>query len=158
MHINVVFPAQLQMVNTMLDKMNFLCISETMKRVIKQITIKFILIILALQILNMSISCRIADDSFYSQLDASVNIADHAVEFIVEEMLGYKNAFPELKENQQQHSLTCSHKVQEFSFYAFSPKLITNNFAALPAKNYTSLIVQAYNKFFQKITPPPKAC
>ncbi len=127
-----------------------------MKRLIKQISTKFILIILALQILNMSISCRIADDSFFSQLDASVNIADHAVEFIVEEMLGYKNAFPELKENKQQHAISCSQKVQEFSFYAFSPKTQTHNYPALQVENYSILIVQPYNKFFQKITPPPK--
>ena len=127
-----------------------------MKKAFKNISTKFILVILALQVLNMSISCRIADDSFFSQLDTSVNIADHAVEFIVEQVLGYTNAFPEVRENKQQHSLSCSQKVQEFSFYCFSPKSTINNFPIATSEDYHSLIVHPYNKYLQKITPPPK--
>ena len=128
-----------------------------MIKAFKNISTKFILVILALQVLNMSISCRIADDSFFSQLDASVNVADHALEFIVEQVLGYTNAFPEFKENKQQHALSCSQKVQEFSFYCFSPKPAGDNYPIITSENYRTIIVHPYNKFLQKITPPPKA-
>lgn len=147
---------QLHLVNSDVIKMKVTLHFLIMKKAFKNISIKFILVILALQILNMSISCRIADDSFFSQLDASVNIADHAVEFIVEVVLGHTNAFPELKENKQQHSLSCSQKVQEFAIYVFGSKTLSNNYPILTAENYHTLIVYPYNKFLQKITPPPK--
>ena len=63
---------------------------------------RFIILILALQILNMSISCRVTNDSFFYQINDSVNIADHALEYIIEDVMGFKNAFPEIKENKQQ--------------------------------------------------------
>lgn len=127
-----------------------------MKKILKKIITKFVLLILALQILNMSISCRIADDSFFSQLDASVNIADHAIEFIVEDVLGYTNAFPEVKENKQQHSISCTQKVQEFTVFLFKSTALLPDYKLSVFHNYRTLIVYPYNEYLRNITPPPK--
>ena len=128
-----------------------------MKKKVKKYFINFTLLILALQILNMSISCRIADESFFSELHSSVNITDHAVEFIVEDVLGYTNAFPEATENQQQHNVYCTQKVQVFTFFSFSLKPIVQNYQLLAARKYCTFIVSPYNQYVSIITLPPKA-
>ncbi len=128
-----------------------------MKNKLKKYFINFPLLILALQILNMGISCRIADESFFSQLHPSVNIADHAVEFIVEYVLGYTNAFPEATKNQQQHNMYCTQKVQEFTFFSFSSKPFIQTYQLLAERKYCTFIVSPYNQYITIITLPPKA-
>ncbi len=128
-----------------------------MKKKLKKYFINFTLLILALQILNMSISCRIADESFFSELHSSVNIADHAIEFIVEDVLGYTNAFPEATENQQQHTAYCNQKVQEFTFFSFSSKPIVQSYQLLAERKYRTFIISRYNQYLSIITLPPKA-
>ncbi len=126
-----------------------------MKNGIKKYTTNFILLILALQILNMSITCRIADDSFFSQIGDSINIADHAVEFIAEDILGFSNAFPEVKENKQQHHVSYSQKVQEFKLFSFQTKLPIFNWSVQIAGNYSPCIVYPYSDYLWEINPPP---
>ena len=126
-----------------------------MKKVFKKYITNFILLVLALQTLNMSISCRIADDSFFSQINDSINIADHAVEFIIEDLMGYSNAFPEVKENKQQQPVSYSQKVQEFTLFSFKPKIESPHCPVLIATNYSPLIVYPYSGYLWEINPPP---
>ena len=116
---------------------------------------RFTVLILALQILNMSISCRITNDSFFSQLDNSVNIADHALEFILEDLMGFKNAFPEIKENKQQHHVTNTQKVQEFKLFSFQPKMENCFSTKISTDKYSLLIIHPYNEYAWEINPPP---
>lgn len=126
-----------------------------MKKAFKKYTTNFVLLVLALQILNMSNSCRIADDSFFSQIDDSINIADHAVEFIVEDLMGYTNAFPEVKENKQQHPVSYSQKMQGLTLFSFKPKIEVSHCLVLIAVNYSPLVVYPYCGYLWEITPPP---
>ena len=121
----------------------------------RKYTTNFIFTILALQILNMSITCRIADDSVFSQIDESMNIADHAVEFIVEDILGFSNAFPELKENNHQHHISYSQKVQEFKIFLFQSKSAIFNWSIKIAGNYTPWLEYPYSEYMREINPPP---
>lgn len=116
---------------------------------------RLIILILALQILNMSISCRIANDSFFSQIDDSINISDHAIEFIIEDVLGFSNAFPETKENKQQHPVSNTQKSQDFKLFSFQIKTAANYTTLLPADNYSLLIIHPYNEYAWEINPPP---
>ena len=125
-----------------------------MKGFKKYIT-RFIILILALQILNMSISCRITNDSFFSQIDDSVNIADHALEFIVENVMGYPNAFPERKENRQQHHVSNTQKIQEFKLFSYQSCNITRHSTIISTDNYSLLIIHPYNEYAWEINPPP---
>ena len=125
-----------------------------MKGFKKYIT-RFIILILALQILNMSISCRITNDSFFSQIDDSVNIADHALEFIVENVMGYPNAFPERKENRQQHHVSNTQKIQEFKLFSYQSNNITRHSTIISTDNYSLLIIHPYNEYAWEINPPP---
>ena len=120
----------------------------------KNIT-RFIILILALQILNMSISCRITNESFFSQIDDSVNIADHALEFIIENVMGYPNAFPERKENKQQHHVSNTQKIQELKLFSFQPSIVTPHSAIISNDNYSLLIIHPYNEYAWEINPPP---
>ena len=120
----------------------------------KNIT-RFIVLILALQILNMSISCRITNDSFFSQIDDSVNIADHALEFIIENVMGYQNAFPERKENKQQHHISNTQKIQELKLFSFQPGIGTHLSTIVSKDNYSLLIIHPYNEYAWEINPPP---
>ena len=117
---------------------------------------RFVLVVLALQIMNSSISCRIADDSFFSELDNSVNITDHALEFIVEDVLGFTNAFPEVKENKQQHAVPSLQTIQGFNWSSFKLQSAIRTYKLVTPIGYCGLVIHPYNKFFQKITPPPK--
>lgn len=116
---------------------------------------KFIVLIVALQILNMSISCRIANDSFFSKIDNSVNIADHALEYIIEDVMGFKNAFPEVKENKQQHHVSNTQKVQEFKLFSFQPKIDICYSTKISNDKYFLLIIHPYNEYAWEINPPP---
>jgi len=104
----------------------------------------------------MSISCRIADDSFFSQINNSINITDHALEFIVEDVLGFTNAFPEIKENKEQHSTSYPQKTQEFKLFSFKQKLDSPEYQFLKTPIYPQLVVYPYNEYLRIITPPPK--
>ena len=115
----------------------------------------FIILILALQILNMSISCRITNDSFFSQIDDSVNIADHALEFIIEDVMGYSNAFPEKKEDKQQHHVSNTQKIQELKLFSFQPGIATLHSTIISNDNYSLLIIHPYNEYAWEINPPP---
>lgn len=124
-------------------------------RKFKNIITRTIVLILALQILNMSISCRITNDSFFSKIDNSVNIADHALEYIIEDVMGFKNAFPEIKENQQQHHVSNTQKVQEFKLFSFQP-IIDNCYSTkISTDKYSLLIIHPYNEYAWEINPPP---
>lgn len=128
-----------------------------MKIRLKKYITNFILTILAMQILNMSITCRITDESFFSQIDNSINIADHAVEFIAEDILGFSNAFPEVKENKQQHHVSYSQKVQEFELFTFQLKSTTFYHSIQTAGNYSPCVVYPYSQYLWEInTPPPR--
>lgn len=125
-----------------------------MKIRFRKYTANFVLVVLALQILNMSITCRITDDCFFFRLDNSINIADHAVEFITEDILGFVNAFPEVKENKQQHSVSFQ-KVQEFKLFSFEPTLEIYRCSVLLTKNYFLFKTHPYFGYLREICPPP---
>lgn len=116
---------------------------------------RFIVLTLALQILNMSISCRISNDSFFSQIDNSVNISDHALEFVIEDVLGFSNAFPETKENKQQHHVSTTQKSQEFKLFSFHIKTGLNHSTILSTDNYPIFIIHPYNEYAWELNPPP---
>ena len=103
----------------------------------------------------MSISCRIADDSFFSSLDTSINIPDHAVEFIVENLLGFTNAFPEIKDNKQQPPITYAQKISNFKLYSFTQKGDPPYFTSRILPKYSSLKVYPYFEYLLEINPPP---
>ncbi len=124
-------------------------------KIIKVHINRFIVLILALQILNMSISCRITDESFFSEIDNSVNIADHALEYIIEDVMGFKNAFPEIKENKQQHHVSNTQKVQELKLFSFQPKIVSSYASKIATDKYSLLIIYPYNEYAWEINPPP---
>lgn len=123
----------------------------------KTYTIQFVLIVVALQILNMSVSGRVTDDNApLIVVDDSVNIADHALEFVVENMLGFTNAFPEKKELKERHSPTCCQKLQLISLYSFHPLIKIAPQESGPV-SYFPWIVNAYSSYLREIAhPPPK--
>ena len=122
---------------------------------LKKYTTRFIVLILALQILNMSISCRITNESFFSQIDNSVNIADHALEYIIEDIMGFKNAFPEIKENKQQHHISNTQKVQELKLFSFQQKIENSSYTKISIDKYSLLVIHPYNEYAWEINPPP---
>lgn len=128
-----------------------------MRKRFKKYTAQFILIVVALQILNMSVSGRITDDNDQlTVVDDSVNIADHALEFVVETMLGFTNAFPEKKELKERRSPTCCQKLQLISLFSFHP-LIKISLPESGSISYFPWIVNAYSSYLLEIAhPPPK--
>ena len=121
----------------------------------KRYIIHFIFLIVALQILNMSVSGRVGDDVNAARIDDSVNIADHALEFVVENVLGFPNAFPEKKEIKARHSASCCQKVQAVSLFSVHPSIISH--PVLITLTYSTLPVINYNGYLLEIAhPPPK--
>ena len=121
----------------------------------KKYAFRFVLLVVALQILNMSVTCRITDDSFFSQIDNSVNIADHAVEFIAENILGFTNAFPEVKEGRQQHHVSNTQKTPDFKLFSYKPKPEVPVCTTQACNSYSLLIIQPYCEYLWEVTPPP---
>ena len=128
-----------------------------MKKRFKKYTTHFIFMVVALQILNMSVSGRIIDYNYpLGTVDDSVNIADHAIEFVVENMLGFTNAFPEKKELKERHCPTCCQKIQAITLFSFQPSIQISH--TIPGcSHYLQWTVNPFNHYLLEIAhPPPK--
>jgi hypothetical protein len=128
-----------------------------MKTRLRKYITRFILLVLSFQTLNMSVSGRAADENSSTPIDDSVNIADHAVEFIVENILGFTNAFPEFREIKNAHTFSYYQKMQTIPLFSFSNDNKTHDKSLLIAPNYALLQVNTWSEYIQKInTPPPE--
>lgn len=118
---------------------------------------RVIVFLLALQVLNLSIN---APD--FKQLSSPVseqaptNITETAVEYVVEVIMGIKNAIPE---QVQHHKDLHFHKQVSFKtectplFYESSSLQVKSGKTAIPLQEtYNYLFLQEINP------PPPKAC
>ncbi len=121
----------------------------------KTIILKFILFVVAIQILNLSVYGNELDHYTYNHSfeDLGGNRIDSAIEYISEIIFDYHNAFPEYSNHRtNNHSLQLKH---------FSLKVIHSiAVAELPystvSPTHVSQLKEDYHYlFFKEINPPP---
>lgn len=81
-------------------------------------------------------------------------MADHAVEFIIENLLAYTNAFPEKEEINVRHWTSCCQKIQAFPLFLYHPGIsLLPPLTALPEHAYR--VVNSNSQFLLEIAHPP---
>jgi len=114
---------------------------------------RFILSIVAVQILNLSIYAQF--DSVQSgNAMGNLNSIDSVAEYIAEVMLHHTNAFPEFEKNGTHKD---QHQHKNYSIHLFSDfkKTAASNNYALHKNNIGSLAEDYQYLFFKEINPPP---
>lgn len=126
---------------------------------IKKHIVRFIVLLLALQILNLSVQSRPTsdtNDSFMLGHSQLVNPIDHALEYIVERIMNKKNAFPEDGKSNSQDPIHVE-KTTSFNLYfayydiqhigaTVRPIILTHRDAYAEGYHYL---------FASEINPPP---
>ena len=120
--------------------------------ILKKHTVRFITLVVAMQLLNLSIYAQDFKPIYNEAGSDETNITETFVEYVIENVLGHKNAIPE---QSQHHKDLHFHK--HISFKAIS------NFSKLrvPAmqKNPSVIVVplqESYTYLYlQEINPPP---
>ena len=134
-------------------------VSFTSVSCIKKYTTHFIVLLLALQILNVSVQSRPANDTNDSYMLSHthlVNPIDHALEYIVERILHKKNAFPEDGKAHRQEPI---HLVKTTAFNLYfscyhTPLLATTSHPLM--LTHKDAYAEGYNYLFaSEINPPP---
>lgn len=116
---------------------------------------RFIVFIIALQILNMSIDAPAAELSPSQDASTSFNYIDTFVEYVAEVILKYDNAIPESKDRQQKELQ--QHKQFQIAFekielpFNFLWIDFKSNLSQHPSDKYAYQFVKEINP------PPPKA-
>lgn len=113
---------------------------------------KLITLIVALQLLNLSIYAQDFKPFFVNQETTEPNISETITEFISEVILGYTNSFPE----QSQHRKDL-HFHKHISFKAIAPLApsVILEITYPIANRRTSLQEHFSSLFNQEINPPP---
>lgn len=120
---------------------------------------RFAVLVLALQILNLSVQSRPAtdtNDSFMLSHTYQINPVDHLLEFIMERIMHKKNAFPE--DNKHQHrdpmqfAKTSPYNLYHASYYSIQIETPVHHI--LPT--HRDAYAEGYNYLFvSEINPPP---
>lgn len=116
---------------------------------------KCLLIILAIQVLNMSFNNL--NNFFSSQSEFSIsyhNQIDSAFEYITEHLLDWDNYVPENK-SRTDHQANHLHKAGNVCFYVpdAPAELMQDHFA--PAQNYPVTIFSTMKGYEMEVNPPP---
>ena len=122
---------------------------------LKKYFIRFTVLVVALQVLNMSVSGRAGYDGIIWEVSDSVNIADHAVEYFVENVLGFTQAYPEKNENRQQHNVSSGQKIQSLALFSLHPKSVLPDVPLSKVSCYQLVMPDTYNQYCQSIISPP---
>ncbi|MBS1495742.1 MAG: hypothetical protein JSU03_12570 [Bacteroidetes bacterium] len=118
---------------------------------------KFILIVLTLQILNISVNgCeytqRFIDEK--GRIETSKNQIDSLAEYVTEILLGHRNAIPEFKHNHTKNDQEMA-KTQIQFFAHQIPEFISTKNSYPIIVNYFCYNNQYYSLFYPEINPPP---
>jgi hypothetical protein len=117
---------------------------------------RFLVFVIAIQILNMSIDSPNAEMPTGKASHANFNYIDTYVEYIAEVILKFDNAIPESKT--RNHKDLQQHKHVQIAVLKFQPLLQfflltgSNNFYQSSSDNYAYQFIKEINP------PPPKAC
>ena len=113
---------------------------------------RFIALVIAMQILNMSIDAPSAQMNVSNGATDNFNYIDTYVEYIAEVILKYTNAIPESKDRQQKELQ--QHKQFEVVFQKIAPLAIPF-FETIPAKTFSNYSDKYAYQFIKEINPPP---
>ena len=125
----------------------------------KKYITRFTVLLLALQILNLSVQSRPSsdtNDSYMLSHTQLVNPIDHALEYIVERIMHHKNAFPE---DGKAHSQDPIHleKTTAFNLYLspyYTPVMATTSHPIM--LTHKDAYAEGYDYLFaSEINPPP---
>jgi hypothetical protein len=119
---------------------------------IKHIALNFFLILMALQILNLSIDA-VDFNPLRAYTTESFNYYNSAVEFVSETIM-QKDVFPEIKNTSSKTTQSAKH----LSFKIFQPNVFLEPTSKeeLKAKRFTIIFKENYQcQFFKEINPPP---
>lgn len=118
----------------------------------KQHIIRFVTLLVALQLLNLSIYAQNFKPIFVDTSSEQVNITETFTEFIVEVVLGHKNAIPEQKQHHNFHKHISFKAISLSTPYRLPELRQHSSICAVPIKeSYCSLYLSEINP------PPPKA-
>lgn len=136
-----------------------MCVPITPVSCFKNHITRFTVLLLALQILNLSVQSRPAsdtNDSYMLSHTHLVNPIDHALEYIVERLMHKKDAFPE---DGKAHSQDPIHLVKTTAFnlylsYYHTPLVATTSHPLL--LTHKDAYAEGYDYLFaSEINPPP---
>ena len=118
----------------------------------KNYIFRFITLIVALQLLNLSIYAQDFKPLLLNQETTETNISETITEFISEVILGYTNSFPE---QSQHHKDLHFHKHISFKAIApLAPSVILE--ITYPISNRRTSLQEHFSSLFnQEINPPP---
>lgn len=119
---------------------------------IKKYTTRFVVLVLALQLLNLSIYAQDFKTITGDSANDEINISETVAEYIVEVVWGYKNAIPEQPNRQKDF-----HFHKHISFKAINIISACNLPVAQQksAINSIPLLVVLSSSYLQEINPPP---
>jgi len=118
---------------------------------------RFVLLVVAAQILNLSVYGRNNEIDITSNTIGELNQIDSLVEYVSEIILDYKNAFPENgSHNHQSHT---SHQLKHAGFNLIAFRKNTEITYYRSASSVPILSKEEYKYLFAReiIPPPPKA-
>ena len=121
-------------------------------RKIRHYSSRFIVLVIAMQILNMSIDSPSAQMSITQGETDSFNYIDTFVEYIAEVVLKYDNAIPE--SNNREHKDLQSYKYTEYIVQKYEPVLHFIWIESLINRPRHTSDQYAY-QFVKEINPPP---
>ena len=111
---------------------------------------RFITLVVALQLLNLSIYAQDFHPLCGEGPGCGVNISETVVEYVVEVVLGHKNAIPEQQEHDDMHF----HKHGSFVAIDFRCYRLPEMIVPVPAR--TMALNESYDYLFlREINPPP---
>jgi hypothetical protein len=117
--------------------------------------IKILWGLMSLYLLNLSVDTTDSSPSYLPE-DLSINDQESIIEIVVEEILGYENAFKEYDDNDHEdHNKKSNVKIDLLKFHVFDSKInpaiaenVTKKFS-----DYSTLLTNGFQKLD---TPPPK--
>lgn len=121
----------------------------------KQILHKFILIILAIQLLNMSfnnLNCFYSDET--TATICYENQIDSIYEYVTESLLGWENFVPE-NGNQQHHHATHFHKTANICWYIDKIQPTKTTVISTNTNYYQLVLSSVPSGHIRDINPPP---
>ncbi|MFC4232399.1 hypothetical protein ACFOW1_10885 [Parasediminibacterium paludis] len=124
---------------------------------LKHIISKYLLFILAIQILNISVDAIDFHPIYnpHSTANSDFNDINSAVEYISEIVLGYKDAFPEIqKQGEQKNTQSIKHNV--IKIYEPKPFHFSVDQQFITVVSFVYPLDEKYSFLFSKdVTPPP---
>ena len=123
--------------------------------ILKKHTVRFITLVVAMQLLNLSIYAQDFKPIYNEAGSDETNITETLVEYVVENVLGHKNAIPE---QSQHHKDLHFHKHISFKAISFNRDMFLSASQLHIAKLPIPLHESFDDLYMQEINPqPPKA-